>query len=238
MTGMVTLVAMISASLLAAPKAPAPAFRLQTVKVESKGRFEAEASYPIFSSKSELAKVANQLLQIQAGKILSAWTKEVDQDFLPKGSPLPPNPYGFDLDPSVESSGPSLISVVSTVYTYTGGAHPNRYFVASNFGVVKGKAKQIQIGDLFRPGFDYLQEITMNVMPELVRREAGWVESGWMREVDATRANIFTVNAKGITFYFEPYSAGSYAEGEYIVTVPFSEFTGLDRTGPLRQFRW
>ncbi len=235
---MVTLAALLSASLLAAPATPSPSYRLQTRKVVSKGRYEAEASYPVFSSKSELARIANTTLQRQSEKILSVWTKEVDQEFLPKGSPLPPNPYGFDLDSSVESSGPSLISVVSTVYTYTGGAHPNRYFVASNFGVVKGKAKQITIGDLFRPGVDYLQEITMNVMPELVRREAGWVESGWMREVDAARANIFTVNAKGITFYFEPYSAGSYAEGDYIVTVPFSEFTGLDRTGPLRQLRW
>jgi hypothetical protein len=211
-----------------------PAWTVRTLRAQDKGMYEVEATYPVLRGTSEVVRLANATLKADAEKFVRQAVSDLKSEFLPKGSKRPPNPYGYSLGGEVKFASPDLISVVSLAYSYTGGAHPNHYYIVSNFGLVNGKAKRLNIGDLFRPRFPFLNEVTANVMPELVRREAGWVDSGALTEIDYPRANIFSFDKKGVTFYFEAYSVGSYAEGDYLVSVPYAEFTGLNRTGPLR----
>ena len=228
--GVITLATSLAFVTLAQP----PAWKSQTVRATQRGMYEVEAKYPVLSGTSAVVRLANESLKADAEKFVRQAVSDLNSEFLPKGSKRPPNPYGYSLGGEVKFASPNLISVVSLAYSYTGGAHPNHYYVVSNFGLVNGKAKRLNIGDLFRPRHPFLNEITANVMPELVRREAGWVDSGALTEIDYPRANIFSFDKKGITFYFEAYSVGSYAEGDYLVTVPYAEFTGLSKTGPLR----
>lgn len=227
---MITLAASLTLAILGQPSASP----VRSVLAKVPGMYEVEAKYPVLRGTSAVVKLANATLKADAERFVKTAVQELNSEFLPKGSQRPPNPYGYSLTSEVKYLGPDLVSVVSFAYSYTGGAHPNHYYVTSNFGLVGGKAKKLNIGDLFRPKFAFLNEITTNVMPELVRREAGWVESGAITEIDYPRANIFSVDKKGVTFYFEAYSVGSYAEGDYVVSVPFTEFTGLDKAGPLR----
>jgi hypothetical protein len=72
---------------------------------------------------------------------------------------------------------------------------------------------------------------------DLRKQQAGWVLNGEPKELKADDLSAFVISPRGITFAFDPYAVGPYAEGSYFVVVGYKDLKGIiNPAGPLRQF--
>lgn len=128
----------------------------------------------------------------------------------------------------------SLISMMNEVYHFTGGAHGMTFHTSTNLSVGKNAAAAFTIDQIFKKGTGWEKAISDYVIRDLKARGADWVVSGEVRDVPSKNMNRFTVSPAGIDLFFGPYEMGSYAQGTWVVLVPWSECKGLvDPAGPV-----
>lgn len=128
----------------------------------------------------------------------------------------------------------SLISMVNEVYQFTGGAHGMTFHTSMNLTVGKNGAVAFTIDEMFKKGTGWEKAISDYVIRDLKARGADWVVNGEVREVPSEHMNRFTVSPAGIDLIFGPYEMGSYAQGTWMVLVPWSACSGLvDPAGPV-----
>ena len=199
------------------------------------GCWTATARYPRFGGGSAVAKVANTELARAVKDAIGHFVGEARKEFGENGKLE--HPYSMDLAATVSVARADLISVYFTSVWDTGGAHPSTEFHCYTFGLVAGKARQLHLKDLFSPGEDAVKAISAATIPKLRARGAGWVVNGEMKGVSPEQAEWFIVTPNTITMLFQPYEAGPYSDGSYIVKIPFAELPGLNRNGPLRGMR-
>jgi len=128
----------------------------------------------------------------------------------------------------------SLISMMNEVYHFTGGAHGMTFHTSMNLKVGKNGVTAFAIDQIFKKGTGWEKVVSDYVIRDLKARGADWVVSGEVREVPAKNMNRFTVSPAGIDLFFGPYEMGSYAQGTWVVLVPWSACKGLvDPNGPV-----
>lgn len=202
----------------------------QKVDMSKPGKYSVTAQVPQFSGGATSA-LANVVLLREARAQMGAWLKDV-KELERDAVPTDPERFAFDSTGTVTIARTNLISVVTTVYSATGGAHPNTFYVSRNFGLLKGKVKQLKLRDLFL--FDPRAQINRLVMKRLkATGRAAWLESGEVKKLNTEQFEKFSISPKGLTFTFDPYEMGPYAAGSFQIDVGFNEVNGWDRRGPL-----
>lgn len=233
--GMVSV--LVALALTAGGGAKELMYTVRHVKSVKAGYWEATATYPSFQSTFPVAKLANRVLAREARESIARFNSEALQLLRGDHMKKPEASYGHDWTPIVSLSEPNLISVYCEVYDMMGGAHPNHGYAFYTFGLVNGKARQLKLKDLFLPGTDPRKTVSDLIMPELKSKQAGWVENGELKQIDAKQAECFVMTQGGLTFLFEPYSVGSYAEGSYEVKLTYCQIGMLNPKGPLSSVR-
>lgn len=149
-----------------------------------------------------------------------------------KDGELPTAPYSLELDTEVCYSSSKLVSLLVSSYSYTGGAHGNHLARPANFGLVNGKAKRLNLSDVLATK-DVVGTVSKLIMPQIMeaKRKFGETEKPtFNREV----VERWTVTPKGMTWVFENYLIGSYAEGEYTASLTWKQLRPhLKKSGPL-----
>jgi hypothetical protein len=195
----------------------------------------AEAGYPYFlqppaAFQAEIARIQqdivdghNQFVREGQGLYLS------DPEFF-RG-------WSRSYDVEIVYYSDELISLMSTTYIYTGGAHGNTSYESINLIIKDGKATRAVLADLFQPGAAYLKTLSDYCMQELGKQGASSIVEGVVTELDEKALSVFTLSPRGVQFAFAPYAVASYAEGSFFVMVPYGA-TGdiIDWEGPLRRF--
>lgn len=143
----------------------------------------------------------------------------------------------------------SYISIVRSDDTYEGGAHPN-HVIDTLLWDTQG-SRFINIKPFFKEMADggaTLQRLAHLIRAALaVEKKARDVEVGdpdkdqWLAGVTPKITGIGGIalapsteagKSSGFIVYFSPYAVGAYAEGEYIVFIPYSAFqSALSATG-------
>lgn len=198
------------------------------------GRWTAKTVYPHFVGRSGVARLANTVIGKESRKDLDVFIADA------KGLPSDSSASGrlfFESKATVSTALHDLVSVFMQPEFYTGGAHGYRSFHVYNFGLVEWKPKRLKLQDLFRPNTDSRKVMSDLVIPKLKAMGASSVVDGAYTKLSKEHAEMFVVTPNGVTFLFAPYEVGSYAEGAYIVKVPYSEFKDrCDPDGPLQPF--
>jgi hypothetical protein len=113
-----------------------------------------------------------------------------------------------------------VFSVLCSIYTYTGGAHPNTYSGTFNFDMQT--EEELTINDVLIDGgiqrismlaIGQLQEKLQGIDPEL----SAWIEEGAAPDEENFRE--FTLGGEMLTIYFDPYEVAPYAAGPQIVNI-------------------
>lgn len=193
-----------------------------------KGYFSAQGVYPQFAPHSAFHALVNAYVRDTTRKGLRQFLTES------RGMEKPTHPYAYEVTSTVALAHPSLISVRQMIYSYTGGAHPNTFWPAMTFGMVHGKPKRLSLDDVLKDGASptWVDDL---VLTRLRRKEASWVVDGAVTSLtDDQRAN-FTVDAKGMTWWFAPYEMGPYVQGMFEIHIGWPALRPyLNPTGPLR----
>lgn len=197
-------------------------------------KIESSLLYPKFISNDPGLKKINAELRRNSKAGQDKFLRESKEFFSTDDSA---GSWREDRSYSVAYYSDDLISLVGEVYSYTGGAHGNTYYISSNYSVKDGNASLLKLSDLFKPGSNYLKALSSYCINDLLVKKAGWIVNGEITSFKEQDLGVFAISPEGIKFAFAPYAVGPYAEGSYFVVVPFTEIKRIiDPKGPLRQF--
>lgn len=184
------------------------------------GRISSSAVLPYFTARPELS----QWFERDA---LPAW-----RAFITEGRDLSSEGvigWGWYREERMQVAGAAgdLISVLSTVDTYTGGAHPNTFHHSYLLRAGRTGVVRLQLADLFGRQTRWLVRLSDLVLDGLRQQEATWVVDGQVARLNEDDLAVFTLTAQGVTFHFSPYLMGPYVQGTFRVTLPFDTLIDL-----------
>ena len=143
---------------------------------------------------------------------------------------------------SVDHRSADLLSLVFGVYNdWTGAAHPQSNNFSYHYDL--NHNKELKLADFFSPGVNYLSLISKLCAKDIAKQK----RKNGMEDIDEDgEASAFEALKEDATFYpaetglvfiFDPYQVGSYAEGYYVVSIPYSQLRSvIDPNGPLAPF--
>lgn len=185
---------------------------------------DVSVKYPTWRTKTRAAAEANQIARAREATILRGFTKEKregDAELKKMGSAAR---FSILVKPYVTRDSAALCSGYVVRYEFTGGAHGNTSFESINVG---WDGKRVSLTDFFSANTDPLKQCTFAVIEEIfnTHRSATAIETGTWAGVRPDQP--FAVTDTGVTFLFGSYELGSYAEGTWVVSVPFAKLPGL-----------
>lgn len=172
--------------------------------------------YAFISEKPETFESLIKEISSEYAKILidypdykASWSMEINSDILYQDS--------------------SYISVASTIFSYTGGAHPNAYQVYRSYDLSTGEP--IGLKDILIPDFEdelnEAAEIEFRMLKEIPPSQA-LKEKGYFFEGDTfTLNNNFAIINKSLIFYFNPFEIAPYAVGPTELEIKLTDYVNL-----------
>lgn len=197
-------------------------YTTKTLKSAKPEAYQAMTTYLVWSASHPLAKVANPVLKEWATKLHNSWVKDVVD--AQKAGEKPTSAWELEIGQEVVRGDIRVISVIASIYDYSGGAHPNHGSASFNFAMIGGKPKRLTLEDLFRKGSNPGKMVSAKVIAKLKNEEgADLVKDGEIKVLDKKQLDHFTIGADGLTWYFDPYEVGPYAAGDFQVKLTWKE---------------
>ena len=169
-----------------------------------------KAQIPKFSGMPdrEFENTLNDGYEKEIGAWIDEFTAEVDANTVSE----------FDLQNCIRYNKNNFISIVSEIYTFTGGAHGTTSWAAKNIDV--SQSKILLLGDLFKPEEDYKAVInrTMLEMAENNKEDYGTL---WEQPIlsDKQQSDFYIEDGK-LVIYYSPYELSYYARGFVEFPIP------------------
>ena len=137
---------------------------------------------------------------------------------------------------SIKYYSEDFVSLFVVRENYSGGAHIITDYQPAHYWIKDEEPDSVTLSDLFLPGSPYLEELSNYCINDLREQGASNVVNGEVLNFNEDDLSDFSVSPRGIEFCFERYSLGSYAEGEFFVTVPFKSLERIfNPEGPLKK---
>jgi hypothetical protein len=138
-----------------------------------------------------------------------------------------------DLDFKIIRLDQSFVSIRFEKYTYgIGAAHGLTHIAGFNYDA--GTIKQINLADLFKPGTDYLKQISDYSILDLkkqLNKESNYADENWIREgASPTEENFreFALTKDCLIIFFNDYQVACHAAGTPEVKIPFKKLSNLE----------
>lgn len=177
-------------------------------------------AYPNWIGQSEttLTAVGEQLASVRT-EFLSA----VDVMFAPYS-------WAGSLDITYDEfeHGAALRSVVFRVDTYTGGAHPNHYFLSTTVDTIADRVLTLE-GDIFQPGADVISVLQPLVVADLVEQQGEYADLEWINSgtEDLEYYVAWAIDAGDLVLFFPPYQVAAYVFGGFQVNIPLEDLSSV-----------
>jgi hypothetical protein len=117
------------------------------------------------------------------------------------------------------------VSFLEDGYTYLGGAHGLGGVTGKNFDVHTGR--ELKLTDVVKDKRQLAEAIKQQLMfdyPQSSFAQSGGASmKGTVDQLIREDKMLWSLDPRGISFYFNPYLLGSYAEGIFTTTIFFSE---------------
>lgn len=197
-----------------------------------------EVRYPQVGGLADAAAAAtiNTLLRDQAEAAVRDFTSGIGKD--PQAGPNQPST--LQVDYSVASDLPDLLSLRVNSYSYpSGAAHGSDVLNTFTFDPASGR--ELALADLFRPGVAYLDALAAEARAQLKVTMASWMTDSlttqWLATGTAPTADNYAawaITPGGLEITFGQYQVAAYAAGMPVVTIPVAHLASLiDPSGPL-----
>lgn len=177
------------------------------------------AGHPVFGWGGGAKEEAlNRMVKDWLDRRINGFLKEAEEMVVPDFQ----GEFSIDIGaevPHFASGGAG--SILFFTYTYAGGAHGMTTYDCLNVDLSGETPKSLGLTDLLVSPESGLAKLAELCLADLKKQEASWVVDGTLTSLGKEELAVFTISPRGLTFYFEPYAVGSYAEGPYEVTLGF-----------------
>ena len=210
---------------------------LSQLTAKRAGMWDLTVRYPRFSAGGPVARMANAEARRRERRAFDTFLADAKKEMPGLKKDGVTGSYELQVVPHRITDRPGLASGYVDTYSYMAGAHGMTSYDAINVGRVGGKVCELRLADLFRPGQDAVGQCSRAIVAVLrAGKEDAMpsnVANGEWKGLDKDQAKHFVVGPKGVLFLFGHYELASYAEGVYVVLVPYAKLPGLDRKGVL-----
>ncbi|MCC6694531.1 MAG: DUF3298 and DUF4163 domain-containing protein, partial [Candidatus Hydrogenedentes bacterium] len=177
------------------------------------------AGYPVFGWGGGAKEEAlNRMVKEWVDRRISGFLKEAEEMVVPDFQAEFSIDIGAEV-PHFASGG--VTSILFYTYTYAGGAHGMTTYDCLNVDLSGEAPRSLGLEDLLVSPEIGLAKLSELCLADLKKQEASWVVDGTLASLGKDELAVITISPRGLTFYFEPYAVGSYAEGPYEVTLGF-----------------
>lgn len=137
--------------------------------------------------------------------------------------------HGWELIASTDVEGMAgpYVSLRTTRYRYTGGAHGIHDVETATWWLDPSGPRRLALQALFAPGTGYLGRLGPLVLARLRAAGAQWVVDGQVSRLGAQDLALYNLTPAGLAFTFPPYAVGPYVQGTFTVTVPYDRVLDL-----------
>ncbi len=146
--------------------------------------------------------------------------------------------YVYDLGFKIEYNDKDILSLLKTLYSYTGGAHGSTSLTYLNFNLRSGA--EIKLEDIFKDDYktalDKLGEKPFrdyyNLKPGEDFEKAGF----WFIDNKFSVNDNFGFNPEGIVFQYNQYEVAPYALGAASITIPYKKLKEIIKENSLLDY--
>ncbi|MED4583819.1 DUF3298 and DUF4163 domain-containing protein [Brevibacillus choshinensis] len=187
--------------------------------------YEANISLPVISGltdKAFEAKLNADILKLAQDELKARQVGGKQDAIDAKKYGYPVRPHAIDISYKVQSVG-KLVAFSVQTYTYTGGAHGMTDVTFYNIANLD-KAKNLQLSDLFQPGYDY-RYVLNNLIKQQIQTNP---EIKDMYNFETIAENQpFSFENGNLVIHFTQYEIAPYAAGMPSFTIPSRSFANL-----------
>ncbi len=175
--------------------------------------------YPLDLAQNELiASTIDPFIQSTKNDFMQAIS-----DFIPA-----PGPYELDITYQTTRHSDNILTLILSVYQFTGGAHGSTLIQPYTFDLKTNKV--LTLDDLFTNTTDALTLIAP-IAQTTIAANVGEMNQPDMLQagtaVDPQNYQAFALDADSITFYFQDYQVAPYAAGIQTVTIPLAQLSSV-----------
>ncbi|MCT4618320.1 MAG: DUF3298 and DUF4163 domain-containing protein [Marinisporobacter sp.] len=209
------------------------AVKVHTKKIkETKEYLETDVKFPIISGMKDeiIQSKINQMFEKEALDFkdeIEMWAKEGVEDA--KKYDYEMRPYSVYVDFEEKKNEGELLSIYTTYYEYTGGAHGMYNDIAYNIDLKTGKI--LELKDLFKEDYDYEKVINEKIKEQIDRINKASEENGsednymYYEGFEGIRKeHSFYLKDNKLGIYFGLYEIAPYAAGIPTFEIPLSTF--------------
>jgi len=189
-------------------------------------------TYPSLKGDSKPVKAINDSIEKEIKAGVEEFKEECyfDEEFRPSF------PFEFESlkDSAITLNTDKIFSAVVHVMTYTGGAHPNCGFYTFNYIVEDDAVKRLSLTTLFGNDLEKVKDLLLPLINKerKLRTEMDLV----LEKLEDDMLTEFTMDPFGVNFIFPQYCIGAYAEGEYIISVPWEDLASFIRNATIKSY--
>lgn len=191
-----------------------------------RANFEFEITYPVELAQYEIVAQTLDAFVMEQKQLFMQIVTTASSDV----EDLPSSFAGWvlSMDYALTYFSDDVVSVVYTVYEYTGGAHPNSFFRTFSFDLEANTV--IEFRDMFADNADVFAVLAPLVEADLAVQMGDFAESAWI--ADGTGENPdnyrnFALAEDEILFLFPPYQVAAYAAGGFEVRIPYTALSSI-----------
>ena len=155
----------------------------------------------------------------------SVWQEGLE--FRSQGAAEPWAVYSMEQSVTLSALSSTVLSALKVSFSFTGGAHPNtsretQTLLRSPLGAWEEAADACAAVSFL--GWDCDEDhVRELVISSLLEQEAEWVVQGEVAADTPWLLDLFLLESNQLTLVFDPYAAGPYVQGLFLVSIPYSQ---------------
>jgi hypothetical protein len=208
--------------------------------------FSIDIQYPVINAGASQIVLDSINRQIEQDILKFAFISEPKDDFelliqemtqeyetILKENPDYNSGWSLEISSDIIFQDSLYISTASTIFSFTGGAHPNSYQVYRSYDLATGKA--LELADFLVDGFEtklnQLAEIEFRMDKQIAPNKA-LNDEGFFFEDGRFKLNSnFAILDRSLLFYYNPYEIGPYSIGPTELELKLTDYVDLIKSG-------
>lgn len=148
--------------------------------------------------------------------------------------------WSMEVNSDIIYQDTAFISVASTIFSYTGGAHPNAYQVYRSYDLATGN--EITLADILKVGFEndinQSAEIEFRMLKEIPPNQALKDKGYFFENGKFELTPNFAIINRSLVFYYNPFEIAPYANGPTELELKLTDYvTLIKETGVLNAYK-
>lgn len=125
----------------------------------------------------------------------------------------------------IQFAGDKIISILNSIYLYTGGAHGNYEYKSYNYAIREdGQFSRLELGNILSLNGERFNLLNKLLLEKLKEKKAAFVLDGSVNAFEMGELSpSFSIKENGFVFTFAPYTVDAYSAGSYEIFVAFDE---------------